>query len=168
MEILVLRLIHILGGIAWVGGGIFAAFFLIPAIVGTPAMPQVMEGLQRRRLFVFTPIFGLLTVLTGIRLLWIDSAGFDDSYMATGPGRTFSIGGTAALIAFLLQVFISRPAGVKLGALATKMSANPPAEERQLLTAEIEKLRKRNGMATMGAVSLGILAAAAMALARYM
>ena len=82
MEILILRLIHILGGIAWVGGGIFAAFFLIPAVMGTPAMPQVMEGLQRRRLFVFTPIFGILTVLTGIRLLWIDSVGFDDSYMA--------------------------------------------------------------------------------------
>jgi len=168
MEILILRLIHILGGIAWVGGGIFAAFFLIPAVMGTPAMPQVMEGLQRRRLFVFTPIFGILTVLTGIRLLWIDSVGFDDSYMSTGPGRTFSIGGTAAIIAFILQVFVSRPAGVKLCALAAKMAGNPPADERQRLTVEIEKLRKRNGMATMGAVSLGIIAAAAMALARYM
>ena len=166
-EILILRLIHILGGIFWLGGGIFAAFFLIPAIAGTPAMPQVMQGLQQRKLFIVTPIVGVLTVLTGIRLLWIDSVGFDDSYMATGPGRTFSIGGTAALIALLLQVFVSRPAGAKLGELAAKMATNPPPEERQRLAAEIEKLRKRNGVATLGAVSLGLVAASAMAIARY-
>ena len=166
-EILILRLIHILGGIFWVGGGILAAFFLVPAIAGTPAMPQVMEGLQKRRLFIVTPVVGVLTVLSGIRLLWIDSAGFDDSYMATGPGRTFSIGGTAALIALLIQLFVARPAAVRLGAIAAKMAANPPTEERQRLAVEIEKLRKRNGIATVSAVSLGIIAAAAMSIARY-
>lgn len=167
-EILVLRFLHVLSGIIWVGSGVFVAFFLIPAIAGKPQlMPGVMEGLQRRRVFIILPLAGLIAILSGIRLLWIDSAGFADSYMQTGPGRTFSIGGAAAIIAFLLQVFVSRPAGVKLGAIAAQLAGSPPANERERLTAEADRLRRRNAMATLGAVLFGLLAASAMAVARY-
>jgi uncharacterized membrane protein len=166
---LVLRLVHIIGGIVWLGSGIFAAFFLIPALADNrQLMPAVMEGLQKRKLFIIIPAAGLLTILAGIRLLWIDSAGFADSYMQTGPGRTFSIGGTAAIIALLLQVFVARPAGVKLGAIAAQLAASPSAAERDGLNAQAGRLRRRNGMATMAAVLFGLLAASAMAVARYM
>jgi hypothetical protein len=168
-EFLVLRFVHIVFGIIWVGSGVFAAFFLIPALAGNPQlMPGVMQGLQRRRVFIILPTFGLLTILAGIRLLWIDSAGFAESYMQTGPGRTFSIGGTAAIIAFLLQVFVSRPAGARLGVIAAQLAASPPAADRDRLSAEADRLRRRNAMATMGAVLFGLLAASAMAIARYM
>jgi len=167
-ELLVLRFVHILSGIVWVGSGVFVAFFLIPAVAGNrQIMPQLMDGLQRRRVFIILPTAGLLAILTGIRLLWIDSAGFADSYMETGPGRTFSIGGVAAIIALLLQVFVSRPAGVKLGAIAAKLAASPPATERERLSAEAERLRRRNATATLAAVLFGLLAASAMAIARY-
>lgn len=168
-ELLVLRLIHILLGIVWLGSGVFAAFFLIPAIAGNAQlMPGVMGGLQKRRVFIIIPTAGLLTILAGIRLLWIDSAGFADSYMQTGPGRTFSVGGTAAIIALLLQVFVSRPAGVKLGSIAAQLAGSPAAPERDRLNAEAERLRRRNAMATLAAVLFGLLAASAMAIARYM
>jgi uncharacterized membrane protein len=167
-ELLVLRLVHILGGITWLGSGIYASFFLIPALSATPPlMPQVMAGLQRRRVFIIIPTVGLLTVLTGIRLLWIDSAGFSDSYLSTGTGRTFSIGGLAAIIALLVQVFIQRPAGARLGAIAAALAASRAPEEQQRLTAEADRLRRRNLLATTVAVRLGVLAAAAMAIARY-
>jgi len=136
-EFLVLRLIHIIGGIVWVGSGVYTAFFLIPALAANrQLMPAVMEGLQRRRMFIIVPTAGLLTILAGVRLLWIDSAGFAESYMQTGPGRTFSVGGTAAIIALLLQVFVSIPAGVKLGVIAAQLAASPPANERDRLSAE--------------------------------
>lgn len=168
-EFLVLRLVHIVAGIVWVGSGIFAAFFLLPALAANrQLMPAVMEALQKRRVFIIVPTAGLLTILAGIRLLWIDSAGFAESYMQTGPGRTFSIGGTAAIIALLLQVFVARPAGVKLGAIAARLAASPPAPERDSLNAQADRLRRRNGIATMAAVSFGLLAASAMAIARYM
>jgi len=168
-EFLVLRLVHIIGGIIWVGSGVFAAFFLIPALsANRQVMPTVMEGLQKRRVFIIVPTAGLITILAGIRLLWIDSAGFAESYMQTGPGRTFSIGGTAAIIALLLQVFVARPAGVKLGAIAAKLAASPPAPERDNLNAQAERLRRRNGIAALAAVLFGLLAASAMAVARYM
>jgi uncharacterized membrane protein len=167
-ELLVLRFVHIIAGIMWVGSGVFVAFFLIPALAANrQIMPQVMEGLQRRRVFIIIPTAGLLAILSGIRLLWIDSAGFADSYMATGPGRTFSIGGAAAIIALLFQVFVSRPAGVRLGAIAAQLAASPPATERERLTAEADRLRRRNAMATLAAVGFGLLAASAMAIARY-
>jgi uncharacterized membrane protein len=167
-ELLVLRLVHIIAGIMWVGSGVFVAFFLIPALAANrQIMPQVMEGLQRRRVFIIIPTAGLLAIVSGVRLLWIDSAGFADSYMQTGPGRTFSIGGIAAIIALLLQVFVSRPAGVRLGAIAAQLAASPPANERERLSAEADRLRRRNAMATLAAVLFGLLAASAMAIARY-
>lgn len=168
-EFLVLRLVHIIGGIVWVGSGVYAAFFLIPALAANrQVMPAVMEGLQKRRAFIILPTAGLVTILAGTWLLWIDSAGFAESYMQTGPGRTFSIGGTAAIIALILQVFVARPTGVKLGKIAAQLAASPAPTERDRLNAQAERLRGRNMMATLAAVFFGLLAASAMAVARYM
>jgi len=167
-EFLVLRFIHVVGAITWVGGGIYAAFFLIPALRQTPAViPQVMDALQRRKVFVILPTIGLLVVLSGIRLLWIDSAGFAESYLSTGPGRTFSIGGTAGILAFLIQVLVQRPAGAKLGRISAALLASPTPEERERLSAEAERLRRRNGVAIQAAVGFGLIGAAAMSIARY-
>jgi uncharacterized membrane protein len=167
-ELLILRFVHIISGIIWVGSGVFAAFFLVPALIANrQLMPQVMDALQRRRAFIVIPTFGLLAILSGVRLLWIDSAGFADSFMDTGVGRTFSIGGTAAIIALLCQVFVSRPAGVKLGAIAAQLAASPSAAERERLSAEADRLRRRNMVGTLAAVLFGLFAASAMAVARY-
>jgi hypothetical protein len=100
--------------------------------------------------------------------LWIDSAGFDESFLSTASGRTFSIGGGAGIIAFLVQVLIQRPAGAKLGKIAAALAASPSAEERQRLTADADRTRKRNSWGVLGAVSFGLIAATAMAIARYM
>lgn len=168
-ELLVLRIIHVVGAIVWVGGGVYAAFFLVPALLQTPQLiPQVMDGLQRRKTFVILPTVGLLVILTGVRLLWIDSAGFDESFLSTGAGRTFSIGGSAGIIAFLMQVFIQRPAGLKLGKISAALAKATSPDERQRLTIEAERMRKRNGWAVPATVAFGLIAATAMSIARYM
>lgn len=167
-EFLVLRFVHIVSGIIWVGGGAFVAFFLVPALAANrQLMPQVMAGLQRRRVFIILPTAGLLTVLAGVRLLWIDSAGFAESYMQTGPGRAFSVGGAAAIIAFLLQVLVAVPAGAKLGRIAAQLGPSPSPDERERLSAQVNRLRRRNAMGTLWAVLFGLFAASAMAIARY-
>src|SRR3954471_20616007 len=144
-ELLLLRFIHVVGAIVWVGGGVYAAFFLVPALLARPQLiPQVMDGLQRRKTFVILPTIGLLVILTGVRLLWIDSAGFDDSFLFTGAGRKFSVGGTPGILAFLVQVLIQRPAGLKLGKVAAALAGSVSSEERQRLSAEAARLRKRN------------------------
>jgi uncharacterized membrane protein len=166
-EIIVLRLVHILTAIAWVGSGIFTSVFLIPALSSSPAvMGQVVAGLQRRRYFVVVPIVAGLTILSGVRLLWIASAGFDSGYFATGSGRTFGFSGVAALISFVLLVGVARPAAVRAGGISATLTAAPETE-RERLVAELDRLRRRGATATMVALGFGILAASGMAIARY-
>lgn len=59
-ELIVLRLVHVLGGIFWVGSGLFMVFFLVPAM-GTvgPTAGQVMGGLQQRRLITVVPVIAV-------------------------------------------------------------------------------------------------------------
>ena len=122
-EILVLRLIHILSGIAWVGSGIFTSFFLVPALSSSPAvMGQVMAALQRRRMFIILPTVATLTILSGLRLLWIASGGFAPSYFATGTGRTFALSGLAAIVAYVLAFGVARPLAVRMGAIAERLT----------------------------------------------
>jgi uncharacterized membrane protein len=167
-ELVVLRLIHILSAILWIGSGLFTNFFLVPALATSPAaMGQVMAGLTRRRAFPTIQIAAGLTILSGLRLLWIDSAGFSGRYFATGTGNTFGIGGAAALISAVFNFGIARPAMERAGAIAATLAASADAAEKARLTPELDRLRKRGTIAAMLAVSFGILAASAMAIARY-
>jgi uncharacterized membrane protein len=167
-ELLVLRLVHILSAILWVGSGLFTTFFLVPALMASPAaMGEVVAGLTRRRLFLVLQIAAALTILSGLRLLAIDSAGFSGSYFATGTGRTFAISGLLAFIAAVLSFGVSRPAMVRAGAIAASIAASSDAAEKARLNSEADRLRRRSTIASTAAVSLGILAAAGMSIARY-
>src|SRR5437867_7182367 len=167
-ELLILRLIHILTAIMWVGSSIFTTFFLAPALASTPAvLGQVMAGLQKRRIATVMPIVATLTILSGLRLLWIDSAGFSGSYFDTGSGRTFAYGGLAALIAYVIAFGIARPIGARGAKIGAALSGSPEPSERERLLAELDRLRRRGAILTQSAVGLGILAAAGMAIARY-
>jgi uncharacterized membrane protein len=167
-ELLVLRLIHILSGIMWVGSGVYTSFFLVPALSSSPAvMGQVMAGLQRRGLFLVLQIVAALTILSGLRLLWIDSAGFEASYFATGTGRTFSISAGAAIIAAVLSFGVARPAMVRAGAIAASLGPAASTSDRERLTPELDRLRRRAAIASTFAVAFGLLAASGMAVARY-
>lgn len=167
-EIIVLRLIHIVTAILWVGSGLFTSFFLIPALAGSPAaMGQVMAGLTRRRLFLTLQIAAGLTILSGLRLLWIDSAGFAGSYFATGTGRTFAISGVSAILAAVFNFGVARPTMVRASAVANSLADSADPAEKARLTQELDKLRRRATVAATLSVSFGILAASGMAIARY-
>src|ERR1700682_190675 len=163
-EILILRLIHILSGIMWVGSGMYTSFFLVPALSSSPAvMGQVMAGLQRRRIFLVLQIVAALTILSGLRLLWIDSAGFAASYFATGTGRAFSISAGAAIIAAVLSFGVAWPAMARAGAIATSLGPSASAGDRERITPELDRLRRRATIASTLAVGFGLLAASGMA-----
>ena len=167
-ELLILRLIHILTAIMWVGSSIFTSLFLAPALASSPAvLGQVMASLQRRRILTVMPIVATLTILSGLRLLWIDSAGFSASYFATGPGRTFSMSGLFALIAYVLAFGVARPIGARGAKIGAALSGSPEPSERERLVGELDRLRRRGAIITQSAVGFGILAAAGMAVARY-
>jgi uncharacterized membrane protein len=60
-ELLALRLIHIVSGIFWIGGGLYTFFFLGPALASTPAvMGQVMAASGTGRTFAIAGVFAIL------------------------------------------------------------------------------------------------------------
>jgi uncharacterized membrane protein len=168
-ELLVLRLVHILGGIFWVGSLIFTSFFLMPALGSSPAVAgEVMAGLQKRRLFTLLPIVALLTILSGIRLLWIVSVGFSEAYLSTSTGRTFSASAAAAIIAFLLSLLVSRPSFLRVGRLNATLATTTDQGARQRISGEMQRLRRRVSVANAIVATLLLLTAAGMAIARYL
>lgn len=167
-ELLVLRLVHILGGIFWVGSLMYTTFFLMPALASSPAAAgQVMAGLQKRRLFTLLPIIAVLTILSGIRLLWIVSAGFSDAYLATPTGRTFSVSAGAAIVAFLLSVLVSRPGFVRVGKLGATLATATDEATRHRISGEMQSISRRVAVANKIVAALLLLAAGGMATARY-
>ena len=97
----ILRLIHILAGVFWVGAAVFTAAFLVPTIRAvSPAGGPVMQHLtQVRKLPRYILAAGFLTVISGIGLYSIPSVGFTSPWMRTGPGITFGIGGALETVA---------------------------------------------------------------------
>lgn len=168
-EFLALRLIHILSAITWLGSGIFTTFFLIPALSGSPALiGQVVAGLERRRFFVVLQVAAALTILSGLRMIWIDSAGFSGSYFDTATGKTFGNAGLSAIIAAVLGFGVAGPAMARAAAIGATLAASADAVEKARLTQQLDRLRRRGRIATLASVSFGILAAIGMAVARYL
>ena len=169
-EIIVLRLVHVLGGIFWVGAGLFNLIYLGPAMAaaGPAAVGPVMESFRKRRMFVVMPTAALLTILSGLRLMMIQSGGAWGAYFRTGLGATFATGGAAALLAFLLGVAVGIPTQRRMGALGPQIAAAPDDATRASLHAQMARLQGR--MKAIGPIAtlLLVLAAVCMAIARYM
>jgi uncharacterized membrane protein len=165
--LLIARLIHVVGGVLWVGSMFFLVVFLTPAVgdVG-PDGGKVMGALMRRKLMVFTPVVAILTVLSGLYLYGRVSAGFDSAYMSSGPGMTYGLGAVAAILSFIVGVVYTRPAMANAMALSQRMANADPAE-RQDLAAQIEKYRSRGTNGGKLIIAMLLIAAVAMAVGRY-
>ena len=168
-EIIVLRIVHVLGAIFWLGSGLFTTFFLVPALgrLGPAAAGPVMGALQQRRLFTVLPVVAVLTMLSGARLLHIVSGGFTPAFFDSRTGQAFLWSGVAAVGTFLLSMLVARPAAVRAGQLGASLATMPQAE-RVTRSAEVEALRRRSAVAGAIAMVLLVGAAVGMAVARYL
>lgn len=162
-----LRLIHILGGIFWVGGAMLNTFFLVPAVraVGPSANPVLQYMVQKRRLPVWMNVAMALTMLSGFGLYgYFASAGggWARSRMAMvlGLGALFAFG-AAGVAGALIQ-----PTTRKLAALGQQLQSagGPPSSAAQ---EEMKGLQARLKGGMTAVLTLLLLAAAAMAVARY-
>lgn len=164
---IVLRLIHILGGVFWVGSMIFNAVFLFPAIRDAgPDGGKVASGIMKRGFPVITPIVAVFVMLSGLWLYSRASAGFDKVYMGSPVGMAFGTGGAFAILAFIVGLVVTRPAMMNAMALRQSAAQAEPAErEAKLAAAQVQQGRA----ASSGNVVAVLLAcaAAAMAVARY-
>lgn len=167
--VIVLRLIHIVGGALWVGMATFVTYYLQPAVqeVG-PDGGKVMAAIQRRGIMTLMPILAVLTLLSGVWLYMRAAGGQHAAFARSGPGMAYGLGGLAAILAWLTGMFVMRPTMMKAMALAQSLGPSTSPEERQRIGAEAQRLRTRAAVASKATTHLLFLAVAAMAVARYL
>lgn len=168
----VLRLIHILAGIFWVGATIVLAAFLLPAAraVGPTAGALMSQLMQGQRLQRWINISMTLAILAGFALYGIDSRASGGGFGRSAMGMTLGVGALLAIIAAGVGGAMAQPTGRKLGAIARRMNeaqrggGAPPAD----LAAEAEPLRRKMARAFTIMAWLLLLSATTMAIARYL
>jgi uncharacterized membrane protein len=166
--LLLVRLLHVGLGVFWAGTLMFSALFLLPAIRDAgPDGAKVAAGLMRRRFLDWLPAVAGLTVLSGFWLYWRASAGFSSGYMRSATGMAYGLGGVAAVLALGLGLAIVRPSMLRAATLS-QGAALASGQERDAQLATAQALRARAAAAGRIVAGLLALAAATMAVGRYL
>ncbi|HEC21655.1 MAG TPA: hypothetical protein ENI95_01920 [Chloroflexi bacterium] len=165
---IVLRLLHIGGGVFWAGSTFFMAFLMSPAVrmAGEGGQQYMRTLTQRTPLATFMSVSSLLNVISGILLYWRASAGFRSNWMASGMGITLAIGGLAGLIATVIGTLVNRSLAEKIGALGKEIQASggPPTPEQ---LAQMRKYQAGLASALKWSAVLLAISVVTMAVARY-
>jgi uncharacterized membrane protein len=167
--VLILRLLHIFGGIFWVGASFMLVGFLSPVVqasgqAGGQVMQRLMTGSR------FNSIFGLagvVTMLAGVLLYWRTSGGVQLTWITTAPGLALTIGGLAGIAAGVIGGGVAGPTAQKIGQFSAQLSRNQGAPSEAQLT-ELRGLQQKMQRAQRLSVGLMIIAVAGMAVARYL
>ena len=163
--VIVLRLLHIISGVLWVGAGLIMFFFIGPTLGATAEAGQkfAQHLMTQTRFTAVVTVSAILTVLAGGSLYWIDSGGLTSAWMHSGAGLGFGIGAFFALIGFIFGMMVGNTNGA-LAKLGAQIQGKPTPEQM----AQIGILRKRLSVVSpINAYSL-ILATLLMAIARYL
>jgi uncharacterized membrane protein len=161
-----LRALHVLAAAIWIGSATFLAVVVIPAIEASgPPGGQVMTRLTAR-LGAHMGVFSIVSVLSGIYLLWRFTGGFDGGVLATHGGRAFSIGGGSGILALIVGVIIGRTAERLVEAAAALGKASDEAA-RQALGRQLADLRGRMATLVRIVIVLQAIALVLMAVGHY-
>jgi uncharacterized membrane protein len=165
---LLLRLIHILAGIFWVGAIFLLAGFLLPTARATGREGgRFMQHLMlQRRLPVYLAIAMLLTVLSGFTMYGRLVAATNGAWAGTPPAMAYGVGGLAAILGALVGAFVSGSAARRMAAIGQSAAQKGgPSSEQQ---AEIERLQRRMALGSRVVAGLLAFSAGTMAVARYL
>jgi uncharacterized membrane protein len=164
--ITILRLIHIVFGVFWVGSVLFATFILMPSMKASgPAGMTLMKELGRKMSTIMM-VAAIFTVGAGIWMMILFATGAP-GWMHTTTGRTFATGGALAILSMIVGMVINAPVARRMttmGEVIGKRGGPPTPEEAQ----ELGRLQSRLTSAGMIVAILLLLATAAMAVARYL
>jgi hypothetical protein len=106
--------------------------FVEPTVkeLGPQGGPFMAHMNEKRKLPVIISISAILTVLAGLILYWRDSDGFDPDWITSAPGLALTVGGLAAIAAFVIGIGVVRPRVERLGALGGAMATAPPTQQQ--------------------------------------
>lgn len=168
MDVLVLRLIHIVAGAFWVGAVFTFFLFVQPAAMaaGPGAMPFTYQLLHHRRLPIVILGAAGATVVAGIWLLVITSSGLDPDLLFQEARMGYTVGGVVAILTFgvgALYVFPrTRRVERTIGPLVA--DKRPPTPEEQLTLARAGREARRAGWLVIIGLAVAVIS---MATARH-
>jgi uncharacterized membrane protein len=160
-----LRIIHIVGGVFWVGGTLTMTFFIAPAIGATAEAGQKFVGHLMGNLKFSNRMSAAagLTVAAGFILYWIDSDGFTSAWLGSGAGQGFGIGAAFALVGFVFGMLIGRTTK-SMAALGAQIQGKPSPEQ----LAQLQALRQKQATYSYVSTAALLIAVIFMAIARYL
>jgi hypothetical protein len=167
--LVVLRIVHILAGVFWVGAVFTTILFLQPTArdVGPAAGPFMAHLAGKRRLVDWVLAAGGLTILAGLLMYWRVSGGLESDWLTSAPGVSLTIGALCAIAAFALGLSVVRPTILATLAIGREVAASgePPTPEQG---AQVQALQKRGTAVGRVVLPLLVVAVAGMAAARYL
>ena len=161
----ILRLIHIIGGIIWAGGALLMNFFVAPTLRATGDAGKQFAGhlMGKTRFTQIMTVSAYATVLAGFLLYGMDSQWFTSAWQSSGPGIGFGIGALFALVGIVLGIMNGNN-NRKMAQLGAQIQGKPTAEQ----AAAMGVIQKQQGwVIPVNTYSL-ILAVFFMAIARYL
>jgi hypothetical protein len=165
----VLRIVHILAGVFWVGAAFTTILFLQPTAhdVGPAAGPFMAHLAGKKKLVDWVLRAAGLTVLAGLLMYWRVSGGLDGAWLTSAYGISLTIGALCAIAAFTLGLSVVRPTIMATLAIGRDVaeSGGPPTPEQG---AQLQALQKRGKVVGQIIVPLLVVAVSGMAGAQYL
>ena len=159
-----LRILHIVAGVFWVGGTLFMTFFVGPTIGATGEAGQKFVGHLMNNLKLSNRMSAAAgtTVLAGLILFWLDARA-GEAWMRSSFATGLGIGAVLAIIGMVFGILIGRTTKA-MAQLGASFQGGPTTEQMTQMR-EIQKKQATYSM--ISAVSL-VLATIFMAIARYL
>jgi uncharacterized membrane protein len=162
---ILLRLIHILFGVFWVGTTLFFVLFFNPVVrAAGPAGGAVMGRLSTTRFSTLMAISAFLTVAAGTIMYVIDSNGFQWAWIISPAGMSLTIGSLAGIAAFLEGLMLQKPAITRLSTIQQEIQAAGGQPSQDHLT-EMDALQKKMGKVSLRGAIMMVISVIGMSIA---
>ena len=162
---LVLRLVHIIGGVFWVGAALLMNLFVGPSIRATGDGGKQFMGyfMVQTKFVTVMNVSVFATLIAGFWLYGIDSQWLTSAWMHSGAGTGFGIGSFFGLIGFVTG-FMNGGNNRKLAALGAQIQGKPTPEQM----AQLGAVQKQQAWVVPVNTWTLVLAVFFMAIARYL
>lgn len=159
-----LRIIHIVAGVFWVGGTLIMTFFVGPTVGATGESGQKFVGHLMNNLKFSNRMAAAagLTILAGLILYGLDARA-GSAWLRSNFAIGLGIGAVFALIGFIFGIMIGRTTKA-MAQLGAQMQGKPSPDQ----LSQMQSLQKRQATVSMIAAWSVILATVFMAIARYL
>ncbi len=160
-----LRILHIVSGVFWVGTLFFMEIILEPRLRALgPTMQNPVMGALMPVLMPVNIVNATITILSGVAMTLIMRGSALGTFLATGWGWAILLGFVTTIAAAVVGFGFVVPAGLRLGKLGQSIQGRPPSPDE---AQQMGQLSARIRTLTRIIFVLLIIAVGTMAAARF-